>query len=169
MRGEKETWAVDDKDIDALLEEAEAFKEDEEVPHWLRDDPMDVPTADEEDEVLAKIREQVEWELKHSVKDEEEDEEEEGKVKAEKESGDPQDDDEDELAVLAKRFQALGGGTIGRGDGGSGGDGGLELPAAPKAAPGAPVKIAPKKEVGVSEIDTWCCEFGLAYTLVCIF
>ncbi|KAF8534468.1 hypothetical protein BDD12DRAFT_895760 [Trichophaea hybrida] len=153
VKGEKETWAVDGKDIDALLEEAEAFQQADEVPDWLKDDRLDAPTAEEEDEALAKIREQVEWELRHGFKDEEEEEEQKGKI--EKTPGDPGDDEEDELAVLAKRFEALGGGIIG---GGISGDGeGLELPAAPKAAPGAPVKITPKKEVGVSEIDTWCC------------
>jgi hypothetical protein len=121
-----------------------------------------VGMVEEEDEILRRVREELEWEARHGIKDEEEAEG--GSAK-----GDDQGDEEEDdgLAELAKRFEALGGGgnggSGGSGGGGSGssggGGGGLELPAVPKAAPGIPVKISPKKPglSDVSEIDTWCC------------
>lgn len=159
----------DEAAIEALLEEAAVMgaeegegegegevphwftgEEEEEVPEWLRggEDVMK-GCGGEEEEVLRRVAEEVEWERRHGVVSDAE--EEEGSIKEEEvkyvEDG---GEDDDGLEALAKRFQALGGG--------GGGGGSLQLPAAPKLMPG----LTPKKkeDVGVSEIDTWCCEFS---------
>lgn len=110
---------------------------------------------DEEDDILRKVREELEWERRHGVVASGEEAESNVPTKEDgKETGGAEDD---ELAALAARFEALGGG--GRGSGGGGG-GDLGLPAVPSVAPGSALRIAPKKKMelpGVSEIDTWCC------------
>jgi hypothetical protein len=177
VKGEKMQWDVDEKEIEALLEEAGVAGagagvgdeldwlgdgKGDDVPEWLRDEG-EVGMVEEEDEILRRVREELEWEARHGIKDEEEAER--GSAKGDDQGGEEEDDG---LAELAKRFEALGGGGGNGGSGGSGGGGsgvsgggggGLELPAVPKAAPGIPVKISPKKQglPDVSEIDTWCC------------
>ena len=155
----------DKAEIDALLEEAAGFTE--ETPEWLVDvDAGEVgekgegeerawSLKEEEDEILRKVREEVEWERRHGVVGS--DEEADSKVLAKedgKEAGEGEGDDE--LAALAARFKALGGGG---GGGEGGGDEELDLPAVPSVAPGSSLRIAPKRMElpGVSEIDTWCC------------
>ncbi|KAI5846913.1 hypothetical protein BZA05DRAFT_438031 [Tricharina praecox] len=172
--------AKDRAEIDALLEEAAGFAgEAEEAPEWLADVGVEEGEGeaegakgtgsewdlkDEEDEILKKVREEVEWERRHGVVDSDEEEEEEEEeedhnahLKEERKEGD--EDDDGELAALAARFKALGGGGAG-GTGGEGGGGDLDLPAVPSVAPGSALRITPKKKMelpGISEIDTWCC------------
>jgi hypothetical protein len=111
-----------------------------EVPEWLGPDTMgEIKTSpEEEEEILRRVRDEMEWERKHGVRTPEREGEEE--------------DDEAELARLAARLSSLSPAAK---------TATVELPEVPKAAPGVAgfrAATAPKNEEGVSEVDTWCGE-----------
>jgi len=110
-----------------------------EVPEWLGRDTMgEVKSSpDEEEEILRRVRDEMEWEQKHGVHTPERE-------------GEGEEDDEAEFARLAARLSSLSPAAK---------TATVELPAVPKAAPGVAglrAAAAPKNEEGVSEVDTWC-------------
>lgn len=149
---------TDEKTIAELMEEMEALnaqdepeyqeeggsggsKKELEVPEWLRDDTLDPvkDDLDEENAIIRRIQDELSLEVPTDIQD--------GEEEGEGEGHKPDD--------LMARFQSLGVG------GGSGGSGGLSLPAVPKSTPGAKpkptFKVVPDLDA-VDETETWCCK-----------
>lgn len=123
-------------------------------PGWLRGDTLDPvkSDSDEEENILQRIRDEVEFEAAHGITDTGEREEGDQPPSRQRPSSDGETGSVDE--TLLKRFEALGG---------------LELPAVPKVEPGANKKphfttAAPADD---DETDTWCCKLAQAIDVVC--
>ncbi|TGZ81847.1 hypothetical protein EX30DRAFT_395237 [Ascodesmis nigricans] len=152
----------DEKTIEELLKEAELLNssapegalgsgtgtpgivvtpQEQDIPDWLRDDTLEEPKSDvdEEEAIIRRIQDELSFAVPHVLKDHpDEDSGEAADTKPE--SGDP------DPSGLTDRFAALGG---------------LNFPSAPKALPGDKPKptfnVAPNDDNAVDETETWCC------------
>jgi hypothetical protein len=166
LTSQQGSWDVDDGDQDEaeqLLAEASAYMlppptseqekgietksidNNQALPDWLGGDTLDPVKSeiDEEDNILQRIRDEIEFEAAHGIAESDEREEDDRPQPQEGPSPEGEVGEVDE--TLLKRFEALGG---------------LELPAVPKIEPGTKLKphftiAAPDKD---DETDTWCCK-----------